>query len=156
MTRLYSTRRQVENKSSIIEMSTVASTDDVINGRVKLYLAGFTSQEPVYYDAALYAMHLRNILNMLITNPNYNFYPLEVSDFGEYGSDYCPISIVDGQAVLVTNDTLMLHFVQHDIIRTLYEDIYNQALVRKKYFQSREEVIALLNERLDSIQKSVG
>jgi hypothetical protein len=154
MTRLYSTRQQSENKSSIIEMCSLASTEDILEGRVRLFVPGFVSQTPIYYDANLYAMHLRHILYLLNSNPNYHFYPLDAKDFGEYGNDYAPTSIVDGQTVIITNEQVMLHFTQHDIIRTLYEDLFHQAMVRKKYLQKREEVVAMINERLNSITKA--
>jgi hypothetical protein len=156
MTRLYNTKSGTESKTSIIDMCTIASTEDVINGKVRLFLPGYLNSTPIYYDATLYIIHLKHILYLLNTNPNYHFYPLDAKDFGEYTDDYWPVSVVDGQSLLISSEQVVLHFVQHDIIRTLYEDLYNQALVRQKYFHSREEIISLITNKIESISKSVG
>jgi hypothetical protein len=89
---------------------------------------------------------------MLNTDPNYHFYPLDPKEFGEYGSDYSPITVVDNQAVLVATDNMTIHFTQPDIIRTLYEHLYMQATTRSKYYHSREEIIRMLSERLNSLR----
>jgi hypothetical protein len=156
ITRLYNTRHGIESKTSIIDMCTIASTEDVINGKVRLFLPGYINSTPIYYDATLYTIHLKHILYLLNTNPNYHFYPLDAKDFGEYSDDYWPVSVVDGQSMLISSEQVVLHFVQHDIIRTLYESLYNQALVRQKYFHSREEIISLISDKIESISKSVG
>jgi hypothetical protein len=119
-------------------------------------LPGYINSTPIYYDPTLYIIHLKHILYLLNTNPNYHFYPLDTKDFGEYSDDYWPVSVVDGQSLLISSEQVVLHFVQHDIIRTLYEDLYNQALVRQKYFHSREEIISLISDKIESISKSVG
>jgi hypothetical protein len=97
-------------------------------------------------------MHLRHILNLLNTNPNYNFYPIDPSDFGEYNNDYSPVSVIDNHAVLAVSDTTVLYFTQPDIVRTLYEHLYNQSQVLAKYFQKRDDVIKMLSDLLIRIE----
>jgi hypothetical protein len=151
LSHFYMTKHRDENKNSIIDMCTIASTEDVINGKVRMNLPGFFKSYPLYYDTALYVMHLKHILYLLNTNPNYHFYPLEDSDFGDYGYDYYPVSVVDNQAMIVSSKDLLVQFTQPEIIRTMYENLFRQAMIRRKYFHSRGEIISLINERIISL-----
>jgi hypothetical protein len=151
LTRLYNQKSESTDNSTVIDMCTIAAADEVLNGQVRLYIPGYMNSVPIYYDKVLYSMHLRHILYMLNTNPNYHFYPLDPQDFGEYGKDYSPITVVDNQSVLITTDNMVVNFTQPDIIRTLYEHLYVQATVRAKYYHSREEIIAMLTNRLSSL-----
>jgi hypothetical protein len=152
VSRLYKETDVDNTNSTIIDMCTVASYEDIIAGRVKLRLPGFVNHKPLYYSKELYAMHLRHILNLLNTNPNYNFYPIDPSDFGEYNNDYSPVSVIDNHAVLAVSDTTVLYFTQPDIVRTLYEHLYNQSQVLAKYFQKRDDVIKMLSDLLIRIE----
>jgi hypothetical protein len=152
LAKLYNQRSESQVKHSVIDMCTLATADEVLSGKVRLYIPGYMNPVPIYYDKALYSMHIKHILYMLNTNPNYHFYPLEANDFGEYGSDYSPITVVDNQAVLVATDNMTIHFTQPDIIRTLYEHLYMQATTRSKYYHSREDIIKMLTERLRSLK----
>jgi hypothetical protein len=151
LSHFYVPKHVEENKDSIIDMCTIASPEDVINGKVRMNMPGFFKSYPVYYDTALYVMHLKHILYLLNTNPNYHFYPLMASDFGDYAYDYYPVSVVENQAMIVSSTDMLVQFVQPEIIRTIYENLYRQAMVRKKYFHSRGEIIALINERIVSL-----
>jgi hypothetical protein len=151
LSHFYMTKHRDENKDSIIDMCTIASTEEVVSGKVRMNTPGFFKSYPVYYDTALYVMHLKHILYLLNTNPNYHFYPLVPSDFGDYGYDYYPVSVVENQAMIASSKDLLVQFVQPDIIRTMYENLFRQSMVRKKYFHSRGEIIELINERITSL-----
>lgn len=140
-----------QESSNIIDMCTLASPEDIIGGKVRLKLPGFVQQRTLYYDARLYAMHLRHILYLLNTNQNYHFYPISPSAFGDYSNDYAPITVVDNQAMMVVDESKILHFTQHDIIHTMYEHLYKQAQEFSKYQKSRREIMNMLIELLEKI-----
>jgi hypothetical protein len=85
---------------------------------------------------------------MLETDPHYHFYELDASEFGEFTDDYAPVSIVDNQAMLVVTSKLVLNFTQPDIIRTLYEHLYNTSRKKAKYSKGREKTIARIRDLL--------
>jgi hypothetical protein len=149
--RLYSASGGADEGDVIIDMCTLASIQDIKDGKVRLQLPGYVNRNHLYYNAELYAIHLKHILYMLETNSNYYFYPIDPLDFGEYGDDYYPISAVDHQTVLLVGEDLVLQFAQPDIIHTLYEHLYNEAKARAKYSESREEVIEKLRKILEQL-----
>jgi hypothetical protein len=146
--RLYSATENARTGNVVIDMCTLASVEDIKGGKVRLQLPGYVNQTPVYYNADLYAIHLRNILRMLETNPNYHFYPLSPSEFGDYGNDYSPISVVDNQALMLVTDKHVLHFIQPDIIHTMYEHLYRESKIQAKKSENREQTMVRIQELL--------
>jgi hypothetical protein len=152
LSKYYNKKNDIPDGDSVIEMCTIAPVEDVISGKVRLYIPGYPNTVPIYYDVTLYTIHLRHILYLLNTNPDYHFYPLEPKVFGEYGSDYMPINVIDGQSAIVLTDNIVVQFTQFDIIKTLYEHLFSQSAVRSKYYHSREEIINLLRQQINALQ----
>jgi hypothetical protein len=148
---IYSALPEEKGNAVIIDMSTLATADEVKRGAVRLYLPGLIMKEPVYYDTALYVLHLKNILHLLEVNPNYCFYPIEPDEFGEYGNDYSPVSIVDNRAAVLVTEERMLRFTQPEIIHTLYEHLYNEAKIRQRDCGGREKVMHRIRQLLEEL-----
>jgi hypothetical protein len=149
--RLYSAHENAQEGHVTIDMCTLSTPEDIKNGKVRMQLPGFVNRHPIYYNTELYAMHLRHILHMLETNMDYHFYPIQAADFGEYSSDYAPISAVDHQAVLLAAQNLVLHFTQPDIIHTLYEHLYNEAKIRAKDSDGRHHIMSQIRSLLEQL-----
>jgi hypothetical protein len=151
--RLYSVPDGMKAEYVVIDMCTLASAEDIRAGKVRLQLPGFVTRNPLYYNVDLYALHLRYILHMLETNPNYHFYPIEPSAFGEYGDDYAPVSAVDNHAVILVAENAVIHFTQPDMIHTLYEHLYTEARKLEKHSKSREKIMEEIRELLDNLNE---
>jgi hypothetical protein len=149
---IYTAAEKNKVDSVIIDMCTLASADDVKNGKVRIQLPGLVNSAPVYYNAKLYAIHLRNVLSMLETNSNYHFFPIYPADFGEYSDDYAPISVVDNHTMLLVTPENVIHFTQPDIIHTLYEHLYREAKIRANRSHSRDEVMEEIRELLRQLE----
>lgn len=68
--------RSLSNKNfTYTDISFLASAQAVKNGEVRLLLSNGTHGESLIYTPEMYAMHLQNILRLLIQYPNYNFIP---------------------------------------------------------------------------------
>jgi hypothetical protein len=149
---LYSAVNKTRREHVVIDMCTLATVEEVKSGKVQLYLPGYVNHHPLHYNTELYAIHLKNILQMMETNPNYHFYPLNPSDFGEYSDDYSPISVVDHRSMMMVTETNVLHFTQPDIIHTLYEHLYSQSRIQAKYSKGREHTMERIRRLLEQMQ----
>jgi hypothetical protein len=141
------------SQSTIIDMSTIANFDDIMNGKVRLRLPGYVNHKELFYTPELYAMHLRYIINRLEANSNYHFYPIEPSSFGEYNSDYSPISVIDNYGAITVSENAVLYFTQPEIIRTLYEHLYTQTRTLSKYHRNRKQITEMLQKLLNKIEE---
>jgi hypothetical protein len=150
--RLYTARPSIDNRTVVIDMCTLASSDDVRRGRVQLQLPGYVNHKPLHYNAELYVMHLKHILDMMETNPNYFFYPLSPSEFGEFVDDYSPLTIIDNQAMLLVTEHSVLHFTQPEIIHTLYEHLYSQSRYQAKHSHSRTKTMVMIRKLIGELE----
>jgi hypothetical protein len=144
---------KIKEDHVVIDICTLASPEEIQEGKVRLQLPGFVIGHPLHYNVDLYVIHLKHILQMLETNPNYYFYPIAPVEFGEYGADYAPISVVDHQTAFLVAEKAMIHFTQPDIIHTLYEHLYKESGKLAKYAKSREKIMEEIRELLDNLQE---
>jgi hypothetical protein len=153
---LYSAVNHVKSNVNVFDMCTLATPDEVRAGKVILQIPGFVNQTRIRYDLNLYVMHLKNILNKLENDPQYHFYELSRAEFGEYSGDYSPISVVENRGAILINERNVLHFVQPEITRTLYEHLYNQAYEHGKNTADRNETINRIRKLIAEFEQPQG
>jgi hypothetical protein len=95
-------------------------------------------------------------LNKLENDPQYHFYELSRAEFGEYSGDYSPISVVENRGAILINERNVLHFVQPEITRTLYEHLYNQAYENGKNTADRNETINRIRKLIAEFEQPQG
>jgi len=68
--------RSLSNKNfTYTDIAYLASAHAVKNGEIRLLLSNGANGESLIYTPEMYALHLQNILRLLIKYPNYNFIP---------------------------------------------------------------------------------
>lgn len=107
---------------------------------------------PLYYTSETYVLHLKNILEILKTNDNYHFIPLNTQT-EENGT----IMLKDIQRALLVRTTpplTVFEISQPDIIQLFREHLFKIANRTGYTGVSRSKIMSQLKERIRELQAS--
>ena len=143
-----------ENRENFefIDIAYLAGAQEVRDGKVPIILSYGDNDMPLYYTPETYVLHLKNILEILKSNDNYHFIPLNTQT-EENGT----IMLKDIQRALLVRTTpplTVFEISQPDIIQLFREHLFKIANRIGYTGVSRSKIMSQLKERIRELQAS--
>lgn len=134
-----------------IDICPLATVRQIMTGRVPVIFPVMKQNVPVYYTPKTYAMHLRNIINIMDTHPDYYFVPIEYKP----DDNVCIIVNESSEALLIRTafPSMVFDFNHPQLVQNFQEYLYRIAnevgysdINRKKIHSQLKDLVSALEK----------
>lgn len=135
-----------------IDICPLATAAQVISGRVPVIFPVVKQEIPIYYTPITYALHLRNIVEIMDTYPDYFFVPIDYNP----DDNLCIIVNEDTEALLIRTalPCMVFDFSHPQLVRNFQEYLYHIANDAGYADINRKKIRAQLIELIDILEKA--
>lgn len=133
-----------------VEISTLATVQQIKKGRVPIIYPGMALGKPLYYTPYTYALHLKEIVRLLETCPMYYFIPTPY-----ISTDNMILFLKEGYPaifhILNGEESIVAEIQNPDIIMIFWEYLNNSALKTGYDDLSKKEIISQLKHLINEL-----
>lgn len=134
-----------------IDICPLATVRQIMTGRVPVIFPVMKQNVPVYYTPKTYAMHLRNIINIMDTHPDYYFVPIEYKP----DDNVCIIVNESSEALLIRTafPSMVFDFNHPQLVQNFQEYLYRIANGVGYSDINRKKIHAQLKDLVSALEK---
>ena len=134
-----------------VDICPLATVNQVLSGRVPVIFPVVKQEVPIYYTPRTYALHLKNILEIMDTYPDYFFVPIEYNP----DDNVCIIVNEGSEALLVRTalPSMVLDFNHPQLVQNFQEYLYRIANEIGYADINRRKIRAQIKELINALEK---
>lgn len=134
-----------------VDICPLATVNQVLSGRVPVIFPVVKQEVPIYYTPHTYALHLKNILEIMDTYPDYFFVPIEYNP----DDNVCIIVNEGSEALLVRTalPSMVLDFNHPQLVQNFQEYLYRIANEIGYADINRRKIRAQIKELINALEK---
>lgn len=134
-----------------VDICPLATVNQVLSGRVPVIFPVVKHEVPIYYTPRTYALHLKNILEIMDTYPDYFFVPIEYNP----DDNVCIIVNEGSEALLVRTalPSMVLDFNHPQLVQNFQEYLYRIANEIGYADINRRKIRAQIKELINALEK---
>lgn len=134
-----------------IDICPLATVRQIMTGRVPVIFPVMKQNVPVYYTPKTYAMHLKNIINIMDTHPDYYFVPIEYKP----DDNVCIIVNESSEALLIRTafPSMVFDFNHPQLVQNFQEYLYRIANEVGYSDINRKKIHAQLKDLVSALEK---
>lgn len=134
-----------------VDICPLATVRQILTGRVPIIFPVVKQNVPVYYTPRTYAMHLRNVVNIMDTHPDYYFVPIEYKP----DDNVCIIVNEGSEALLIRTalPSMVFDFNHPQLVQNFQEYLYRIANEVGYSDIHRKKIRAQLKELISALEK---
>ena len=134
-----------------VDICPLATVNQVLSGRVPVIFPVVKQEVPIYYTPRTYALHLKNVLEIMDTYPDYFFVPIEYNP----DDNVCIIVNEGSEALLVRTalPSMVLDFNHPQLVQNFQEYLYRIANEIGYADINRRKIRAQIKELINALEK---
>ena len=135
-----------------VDICPLATVSQIVSGRVPVIFPVVKQEVPIYYTPKTYAQHLKNIIDIMDTHPNYFFVPIEYNP----EDNVCIIVNEGSEALLIRTalPSMVFDFNHPQLIQNFQEYLYRIANEVGYADINRKKIRAQLKELINALEKA--
>lgn len=134
-----------------VDICPLATVNQVVSGRVPVIFPVVKQEVPIYYTPKTYALHLKNVLEIMDSRPDYFFVPIEYNP----EDNVCIIVNEGSEAMLIRTalPSMVFDFNHPQLVQNFQEYLYRIANEIGYSDINRRKIRAQLKELINALEK---
>lgn len=135
-----------------VDICPLATVNQVMSGRVPVIFPVVKQEVPVYYTPRTYALHLKNVLEIIDSRPDYFFVPIEYNP----EDNVCIIVNEGSEALLIRTalPSMVFDFNHPQLVQNFQEYLYRIANEIGYSDINRRKIRAQIKELINALEKA--
>lgn len=145
-------RDEMFDNTRNVDICPLATVNQVMSGRVPVIFPVVKQEIPVYYTPRTYVLHLKNVLEIMDSHPDYFFVPIEYNP----EDNVCIIVNEDSEALLIRTalPSMVFDFNHPQLVQNFQEYLYRIANEIGYSDISRRKIRAQIKELINALEKA--